>query len=106
MATLESLKQSILTECDEDHVGLWAVIREVEDFLPNPDQGAVRDQVLKLLQELLVAHEIQAGFPTSEGGFRSLKATPEEIMTQIEAAWPVGQRPTIGEGLWFTSAKN
>ena len=34
MPTLESLKQSILTECEDDHVGLWSVIRDVEEFLP------------------------------------------------------------------------
>ncbi len=102
---MESLKQSILTECEEDHVGLWSVIRDAEEFLPKRDQAAVRDHVLRLLHELLAAHEIQAGFPTPEGRFRSLRATPEKIMARIEAEWPVGQRPTIGEGLWFTKAK-
>jgi len=104
MPTLESLKQSILTECDEDHVGLWSVFREVEEFLPKRDETAVRNQVLRLLHELLVAHEIKAGFPTPEGRFRSLKGTPEKIMARIEAELPVGHRPTIGEGLWFTRA--
>lgn len=101
----KELKQSILTECNEDHVGLWSVIQDVEGFLPKRDQAAVRDQVLRLLHELLVAHEIKAGFPTPEGHFRSLKAAPEKIMARIEAEWPVGHRPTIGEGLWFTRAK-
>jgi hypothetical protein len=105
MATFESLKQSILTECEEDHVGIWSVIRDVEEFLPKRNEAAVRDQVLKVLQELLVAHDIKAGFPTSEGRFRSLKLTPEKILERIEADWPVGRRPTIGEGLWFTAAK-
>ena len=104
MPALESLKQSILTECAEDHVGLWSVIRDAEEFLPTRDEVAVRDQVLRLLHELLAAHEIKAGFPTPEGRFRSLKATPEKIMALIEADWPVGHRPTIGEGLWFTRA--
>ncbi|HEY7156739.1 MAG TPA: hypothetical protein VH575_22410 [Gemmataceae bacterium] len=105
MLTLESLKQSILAECEEDHVGLWSVIREVEEFLPKRDEAVVRDQVLSLLHELLVAGEIKAGFPTSEGRFRSLRTTPEKIMARIEAEWPLGHRPTIGEGLWFTRAK-
>lgn len=105
MLTLESLKQSILAECDEDHVGLWSVIRDVEEFMPKRDKAAVRDQVLGLLHELLVTHEIKAGFPTPEGRFRSLKVTPEKIMARIEGEWPVGHRPTIGEGLWFTRAK-
>jgi hypothetical protein len=105
MPTLESLKQSILTECAEDHVGLWSVIRDVEEFLPQRDETAVRDHVLRLLHELLAAHEIKAGFPTPEGRFRSLKDPPEKIMARIEAEWPPGHRPTIGEGLWFTRAR-
>jgi len=105
MPTIESLKQSILTECEEDHVGLWSIIRDVEEAVPKKAETVVRDQVLKLLRELLVAREIKAGFPTPEGRFRSLRVTPEKIMARIEADWPVGRRPTIGEGLWFTKAK-
>ncbi len=105
MPTLESLKQSILTECDEDHVGLWSVVRDVAEALPKQGETAVRDQVLRLLHELLLARDIKAGFPTPKGRFRTLRATPEKIMEQIKAEWPVGHRPTIGEGLWFTRAK-
>lgn len=105
MTAVESLKQNILTECEEDHVGLWSVIREVEEALPKRGSAAVRDQVLKLLHELLAAQEIQAGFPTTTGRFRQLRGTPEKILARIEADWPVGHRPTIGEGLWFSRAK-
>jgi hypothetical protein len=103
MPTLESLKQSILTECGEDHVGLWSVIRDVEEFFPKKDEPAIRDRVLALLHELLLAQEIQAGFPASNGrGFRPLRIAPDKVLARIEAEWPVGRRPTIGEGLWFT----
>jgi len=105
MPATESLKQSILTEIEEDHVGLWSIIRDVEEFFPNKDEAAIRDQVLKLLRELLLDKEIKAGFPTKEGTFRAVRATPERILRRIEAAWPLGRRPTIGEGLWFTKAK-
>jgi hypothetical protein len=105
MTAIESLKQNILTECEEDHVGLWSVIRDVEEAFPKRGQAAIRDQVLKLLHELLVGKEIEAGFPTAVGRFQPLRAAPEKILEQIEADWPVGHRPTIGEGLWFSKAK-
>jgi hypothetical protein len=105
MPALESLKQSILTECEEDHVGLWSVIRDAEDHFPKKDEAAIRAQVLRLLGELLVAHEIRAGFPTPEGKFRSLRTTPERVLQRIAAEWSPGKRPTIGEGLWFTRAR-
>jgi hypothetical protein len=105
MQTLESLRQSILTECEEDHVGLWSVIRDADEFLPNGDAATVRDQILRLLHELLEAGEIRAGYPTPRGGFRTLRGSPDKIMARVEAAWPRGRRPTIGEGPWFTSAR-
>jgi hypothetical protein len=107
MPTLKSLKQHILTECDEDYVGLWSVIRDVEESLSTTDETIIRKKALSLLHDMLVAGEIKAGFPTNDGsGFRSLCLTPEKIIEQIETDWPVGaRRPTIGEGVWFTSAK-
>jgi hypothetical protein len=102
MTTIESLKQNILAECEDDHVGLWSVVRDVEEALPRRGKTVVRDYLLKLLRELLVAQEIKAGFPTATGRFRALRASPDEILAKIEADWPVGHRPTIGEGLWFT----
>jgi hypothetical protein len=102
MPTIESLKQSLLTECEEDHVGLWSIVRDVEEFFPKADEAVIRARVLKLLRELLLAQEIKAGFPTEEGKFNALRIAPEKILDRIEAEWPVGRRPTIGEGLWFT----
>src|SRR5207248_691481 len=105
MSILESLKQDLLTECEEDHVGLWSVIRDVEEHFPGKDEASIRAQVLRLLRELLVANEIRAGFPTEQGKFRSLRTTPERVLERIEAEWSPGHRPTVGEGLWFTRAK-
>lgn len=106
MPTLESLKRSILTECEDDHVGLWSVIRDVEDFFPNLDELAIRDRVLTLLDELLHAHEIKAGFPSPDGRrFLALGLKPEKVVAKIKEEWPLDRRPTIGEGVWFTRAK-
>jgi hypothetical protein len=106
MPAMDSLKQSILTEGEDDHVGLWSVVRDVEEALPNADEAGVRTEVLRLLHDLLDADEIQAGFPTHSGrGFRRLQLSPARVIARIEEEWPVGRRPTIGEGLWFTKAK-
>jgi hypothetical protein len=103
MPTLKSLKEGILTECEDDHVGLWSVARDIEEAFPDKDEAAIRDEVLHLLHDLLTAREIQAGYPTRTGGeFRPLDLSPEQVIAQIEKEWPVGRRPTIGEGVWFT----
>jgi hypothetical protein len=104
MPSLESLKRDILTECEEDHVGLWSIIRDVEDYFPKKDVTAIREQTLEILRELLQQHEIKAGFPTETGKFLPLQISPEKVMERIEAEWPPDRLPTIGEGLWFTKA--
>lgn len=102
MSIPKSLKQMLLAECEDDYVGLWSVIRDVEEALPELAEAAVRERVLQLLRDLLLAGEIVAGIPTAKGGFRSLRDSAEKVLARAEADWPVGHRPTIGEGLWFT----
>lgn len=104
MTAIESLKQIILNECEEDHVGLWSVVRDAAEALPKRSEKAIRDIVLKLLHELLVAQDIKAGFPTDDGDFLPVDGPPEVIVAKIRADWPVGHSPNIGEGLWLTKA--
>jgi hypothetical protein len=106
MPSLEALKHSIVTECEEDHVGLWSVVRDVEEHLSGQDETAVREYTLNLLHDLLLANEIEAGFPTADGrGFRSLGVSPEKVLDRIRKEWPVDRRPTIGEVIWFSKAQ-
>jgi len=105
MATIQSVKQDLLAECEEDHIGLWSVVKEVADSIPTTDEAVLRHQVLTLLFDLLRSRKIKAGFPTESGGFRPFRAAPFKVILRIEKEWPAGRRPKIGEGLWFTSAK-
>ena|SRR5204863_5450734 len=100
---LESLKQSILTECEEDHVGLWSVIRDVEDHLPGSDENTIRQVTLEILRDLLAQHLIEAGFPSPNGrDFQPTNLPAQETIRQIETAWRPGRRPQLGEVVWFT----
>jgi hypothetical protein len=55
MADFEALKRDLLAECDDDHVGLWAIIGYVEDEMPTATPVQIRQETLKLVQELLEA---------------------------------------------------
>ncbi len=104
---MKKLKEGILTECEDDHVGLWSVIRDVESYFPDQGEEALGARVLEVLTELLVADEIEAGFPTeTDGGFRRLMLPPEKIVERINDEWAVGSRPSIGEVMWFTKERN
>jgi hypothetical protein len=103
MNALEELKRNILLECEEDHMGLWSVIRDAEELLPKRDEATLRQQVIEVLHQMLSACEIKAGFPANgREGFRAVRLSPEKIVERIERDWPPDRRPTIGEGLWFT----
>lgn len=104
MTARESLKQNVLTECGQDHVGLWSIIRDAEEAYPKQGQKGIRNRVLRLLRELLIANEVKVGFPTVKGGFITLQGTPQEILAKVESDWPEGKTPNIGEGLWFSKA--
>jgi hypothetical protein len=104
MTAIESVKKELLIEATDDHVGLWSVIHDVENAFPKKGQAAVRNEVLALLYELLIAGEIIAGFPTADGDFVRFDKSPDEVLDQIKTDWPLGTVPSIGEGLWFTKA--
>jgi hypothetical protein len=99
-----TLKREILTACAEDHVGLWEVIRMVERCAPDWDTAQVRDYTLGLLDDLLSAGQIEAGFPAENGrDFEAWKWPVGTIMTRIRATWKPEKRPSIGEVAWFTA---
>ncbi len=105
MPNLESIKRGIVRECEEDHVGLWSIVRDVEEAYPSKDLAAVRRATLKILYDLLVRRQVSAGYPTETGKFRSLRLPPAGLIARIEAEWPADRRPAMGESVWFTKPR-
>jgi len=44
------LKNDVVRECEDDHVGLWSVVRDVRERFPNADDAEVRLATLTLLK--------------------------------------------------------
>lgn len=105
MRELEDLKKQVLSECRDDHVGLWSVVREVRETFPDAASEEVRDVTLAILHELLERKLVRAGFPTPDGrGFISWVTGAAESIDRIEDAWIALHRdPDIGEIAWFTA---
>ena len=104
MADLASLKRDLLAECEDDHVGLWAVIGYVEDEMPGADEVKLRQATLALLKDLLESGQIHAGFPDSNGtDFHAWPFPAETVIQHIESRWKLGFRPRPGEIVWFTT---
>lgn len=108
MADLEAMKRELLKECWDDHVGLWSVIRYVEDEFPHESPERIRERTLEVLHDLLKSRQIEAGFPDSNGvAFHPWPFSAETIIERIQEEWPsAGPRPNVGEVAWFTSPLN
>lgn len=105
MHNIESLKKQVLEECDEDHVGLWSVVRTVQEFLGTQESKYVKCLTFVLLNDLLASGEIQAGFPAPNGrGFTPWNMPVDSVIRQIDVEWQkLGRDPNIGEIVWFTT---
>jgi hypothetical protein len=104
MIDKNEIKRKILAACEEDHVGLWEIIRIVEQQTAESDATQVRDITLELLQELLSAGRIDAGAPAKNGrDFEAWKSPVATILTTLRNDWTSERRPTIGEVAWFTT---
>ena len=105
MHHLESIKSDLLAECEDDHVGLWSVVRYVEDELPGADDATLREATIELLYDLLKAGQIEAGFPDSNGvDFHPWPFSADAVIERIKSLWNrEGPRPKPGEFAWFTT---
>jgi hypothetical protein len=105
MPDLEAMKRDLLAELRDDHVGLWSVIRYVEDEFPQESPQRIRQIALDLLYGLLKSGRVWAGFPDSNGvDFHAWPFAADVIVDHIKRQWPpAGPRPNVGEVAWFTS---
>ena len=100
MVSRDQLKRQFLVEGLDDHIGLWAILWELQD-LPNDDVR--RRETMALVEEFLINRWFEAGFPTSDGrGFDPWHSTPDVSVARINAEWDaLGREPNIGEIVWF-----
>jgi hypothetical protein len=100
-----ALLDDILDECEDDHVGLWSVVKEVRNVMGRAHSARRKAVTLELLRFLLTRHLIEAGFPTPDGkGFDPWTLSPDETIDKIAKEWgKLGRDPSGGEIVWFTA---
>ncbi|HTU16473.1 MAG TPA: hypothetical protein VMG10_00295 [Gemmataceae bacterium] len=98
---------SLVEECQEDHVGLWRIVHAVRPDLGSADPGQTRALALRLVRSLLQERGMEFGFPAPDGRhFLPWDSTLEQAIHCIEDEWiALGCEPNIGELAWFTSAE-
>ena len=101
----EELLASLIEECDDDHLGLWAILWSVRVEMGVEDPATARATTMRLVQALLVEHGMLAGFPTKDWrGFTPWSLSPEEAIRRIDEEWTaLGREPNLWEIVWFTA---
>ncbi len=105
--TPEEVLDSLVEECQEDHIGLWRIVNAVRFDLGSADAGQTRTLVLRLVRRLLQERGIQVGWPAPDGRhFIPWDLTPDQAIHRIEKEWSaLGREPNIGELAWFTGTE-
>jgi hypothetical protein len=102
MDNLTFARQHILDECREDYVGLWSIVREVQDI--PIERSKIVETTLALLRGLLVEGKIVAGTFHGER-FQKWEMPVNSIIARIDLEWrKLGRDPNIGEIVWFTAS--
>lgn len=93
------LLERILTECEDDYVGLWSILRQVREAgYSNPELVT-----LALLRYLLATGIVEAGIPNAQAGFHAWTLKPDDAIARIASEWSqLGRDPDIGDIVWFT----
>lgn len=100
-----ALLEDILDECEDDYVGLWSVLSEVQGALGDVHAAELKAVTLELLRFLLSRGLVVAGFPAQNGrDFNPWMLSAGETINKIAKAWDkLGRDPSGGEIVWFTT---
>jgi hypothetical protein len=104
MDARDEIVADVLSECEEDHVGLWRFVTAVQYDLGLREPAEIRKVTLELVSRLLDYPAIEAGFPTPDGRhFTPWRMSKASILQRIEQEWDaLGRLPTIGDIVWFS----
>ncbi|MGD9153821.1 MAG: hypothetical protein PVG30_09295 [Gammaproteobacteria bacterium] len=102
MKEMQELRKDFLISCKDDSTGLWEVIRSVKNILKIYDSQIIKNTILSMVLEFLMANYIVVGFPMRDGSFQAWEGSPEELVRKIKYAWDILDRePNIGDVIWF-----
>ena len=103
-ATLATILATVVTESQDDLVGVWLVLRWVRSTFPqfNPDEA--RSASLIIIEKGLESGALSAGsfLPGSSDVFQTWGLDARASLEKIAHAWDaLGREPDIGDNLWL-----
>jgi len=103
---MQALASSFVDECQDDFVGLWAILWEVKQNFPSLDPGEAKVTSLEIVRRMLTTKRISAGDFDSQKQFVVFpdSMSDEAILAELDRRWiALGREPDIGEVAWFGS---
>lgn len=104
--SIEKIKHVFLEECKQDYVGLWSLVREVEDTLGTIAEPYVRKVTMDILRDLIKDRRIISGKFTEDEKFIYDYSIFTNVIEKIDTSWKKGTRPTMAGEIWFTIHHN
>ena len=102
-SVMVSLTNEFLKEAEDDVVGLWEIVKVLEDRHGVEDE-ALLEQSLEVVQELLANGFLAGDPPYSAGGYRPwADQRPDAVFDRIRSEWiALGHTPNIPDIVWFS----
>jgi hypothetical protein len=102
----DEVLESLVEECQDDHVGLWRIVNAVRFDLGATNPRETQVLTLRLVRRLLGERGMLVGHPAPDGRhFLAWNLPLDQALRRIEQEWSaLGREPDIGEVAWFTSA--
>ncbi len=96
-----TIVDELYAESGGDLVGLWEVIRLVEDLVGAGDE--VMDQSLMIVTDLLAKGLVVGDPPYAHGGYKAwAEQNPDKVVGRIRSEWiSLGPTPSIPDIAWF-----
>ncbi len=102
-----NVRNDILIECSEDYVGLWSIIHSIRfNNQQKLNASEVRNETIKLIENLLNDGLIQAGIFSDNGEFEIWELSTPKIIAKIQREWDaLGRKPSIAEIVEFITTE-
>lgn len=102
---VESIADAFVTECQDDFVGLWAILWEIKRTFPDYDATKARSTTIDVVRLMLDSDRVVIGDFDQEKHFVPWPLRRGDAVQRLEAAWDTLERePDIGDIGWFAPA--
>jgi hypothetical protein len=99
MTLCDQTVEELISEAQEDEVGLWLIVEKVKDELGLQDDQAIKQATLDGVARLLRTGKVVAGsYRLDRTGVERWTGSIPEVIERISREWDaLGREPNIGE---------